>query len=111
MNVLRKKVVTISYGDGYIKVKNKLLVSKKDDREFTVELDPEKNPESGADYATRDVHFIGKDENARWLDRSFNAGSHNPKPINVTDQKTGDYDYTVKVKGLGEIDPRIIVSL
>ncbi len=110
MSQATPKAVTIKYGDGYIDVVNRLRVSKKDDREFRVDLVPQKNPESGAVYEDRDVQLIGKDDDASWLNGTFNAGSGKSNTISVTDQKTGDYDYTVRVQDHGEIDPRITVA-
>ena len=109
MSQATPKAVTIRYGDGYIDVVNRLHVSKRADGEFKVDLDPQKKSESGADYVNRDVHLIGKDANASWLNGTFNASSVESNTISITDQETGDYDYTVRVQDHGEIDPRIVV--
>jgi len=109
MSELVQKDVTIIYGDAHINVTYKLRV--KQDEVINLRLQPEKNPKSGTDFESLDIDLIGEGENAKWLNRTLNANSSaEQKAIPVHDQEPGEYKYTVRVPGVGVIDPRVTVQ-
>ena len=103
MSNSRSKDVSIRYGDSRIEVTSKLHVSKRDDGEFIVILHPEKG------YEDRQVHLIAKD-GSDWPNRTISATSNGRQTrIDITGIKLGDYEYAVKIDGIGVIDPRIVI--
>jgi hypothetical protein len=105
MSNSKSKDVAIRYGDSRIEVTNKLHVSKKNDKAFIVILHPEKG------YEDREVHLIGKD-GSDWPNIKLSEASGGRETrVDITELAEKEYTYTVKIEGLGEIDPRITVEL
>ena len=104
MSNARSKDVTIRYGDSRIEVTPKLHVSKNRDGEFIVILHPERG------YEDREVHLIGKDD-SDWPDITIKASDGRETRVDITQLAEKEYTYTVKIEGLGEVDPRITVEL
>ena len=103
MSNLSLKDVTIKYGDSRIEVTNKVDVSKRNDGEFIVILHPQKG------YEDREVHLFAKD-GSDWPNIKISEASDGRETrVDITKLEEGKYDYAVKISGLGEIDPRIVI--
>jgi len=103
MSNSRSKDVIIRYGDSRIEVTPKLHVGKKKDAAFIVILHPERG------YEDREVHLFGKD-GSNWPNLKISEASDGRETrVDITDLEEGEYPYGVKIEGLGEIDPRIVI--
>ena len=102
--------ITISYGDGRIKVTNKVKTTS--DGKVVIKMMPANNSDNGVDYKTLDITLIGKNAESAWLTRTLNSTESASKKatICVDGKPEGEYEYIVVVPGVGMIDPRVEIE-
>ena len=112
------KPLHIWYGDSTIVVDHKVSVKKKE--VIKIILHPDFNSKkmkkedyvSEQDYEELEVVLVGKTSKAQWLNRKLKASDSNNKKFEICigDRDYGTYRYLVRVPGVGQIDPRIVVE-
>jgi hypothetical protein len=103
-----KSTAFIRYGDSYIEVTPKTTSKRKGEIIFMLKPDPKSA--FGIDYSELEITIMGKKNKDNWLDIS--GKSSGGKKIFVCvdkNQPLGEYNYLVRVPGVGTIDPRINV--